>query len=187
MHSWHDVKPSRISPDNFLALIEISKGSKNKYELDKETGHLIVDRVLFTSTHYPQNYGFIPRTFARDYDPLDVLVLCSESILPMAFVECHPIGVLIMYDNGLPDEKIIAVPENDPFYKDFKDIKEIPTHIMDEIKHFFSVYKSLEGKDTDIQEVKGVEVAKQVIRDCIKAYHIEIEPKIIAERKIRGY
>ena len=187
MNPWHDIKSERVTPDSFWALIEISKGSKNKYELDKETGHLIVDRVLFTSTHYPQNYGFIPRTFARDYDPLDVLVLCSESILPMAFVECHPIGVLIMYDNGLPDEKIIAVPENDPFYKDFKDIKEIPTHIMDEIRHFFSVYKALEGKDTDIQEVKGVNEAKQVIRDCIKAYHVEIEPKIIAERKIRGY
>ena len=122
MHCWHDVKPTRITPENFLSLIEISKGSKNKYELDKETGHLILDRVLFTSTIYPQNYGFIPRTFARDYDPLDVLVLCSESILPMSFVRCSPIGVLIMTDNGLPDEKIIAVCNDDPFYKDFKDM-----------------------------------------------------------------
>ena len=92
MHPWHDVKASRVTPDKFLALIEISKASKNKYELDKETGHLILDRVLFTSTHYPQNYGFIPRTYARDYDPLDVLVLCSESIIPMSFVECKPMG-----------------------------------------------------------------------------------------------
>ena len=95
MHCWHDVKPTRITPENFLSLIEISKGSKNKYELDKETGHLILDRVLFTSTIYPQNYGFIPRTFARDYDPLDVLVLCSESILPMSFVRCSPTGKML--------------------------------------------------------------------------------------------
>ena len=119
MHPWHDVRASRVTPDRFLALIEISKASKNKYELDKETGHLILDRVLFTSTHYPQNYGFIPRTYARDYDPLDVLVLCSESIIPMSFVECKPIGVLIMKDNGLFDEKIIAVPLNDPFYSPY--------------------------------------------------------------------
>ena len=156
MHSWHDVRSSRVSPDKFLAMIEISKGSKNKYELDKETGHLILDRVLFTSTHYPQNYGFIPKTYARDYDPLDVLVLCSESIVPMSFVECKPIGVLIMKDNGLFDEKIIAVPLNDPFYSPFNSIDDIPAHIMDEIKHFFSVYKTLEGKDTAVGEIEGV-------------------------------
>ena len=185
MHSWHDVKPNRISPDSFLALIEISKGSKNKYELDKETGHLILDRVLFTSTHYPQNYGFIPRTYARDYDPLDVLVLCSEPILPMAFVECKPIGVLIMTDNGLPDEKIIAVATNDPFYSDYNKIEELPNHVLDEIKHFFSVYKTLEHKPTAIDEIKSVNVAKQIITDCLDAYRTIIEPIIKAERKIK--
>jgi len=187
MHCWHDVKAARVTPDSFLALIEISKGSKNKYELDKETGHLILDRVLFTSTHYPQNYGFIPRTYARDYDPLDVLVLCSEAILPMSLVDCTPIGVLIMVDNGLPDEKIIAVAKNDPFYNQYKDISQIPDHIMDEIKHFFAVYKTLEGKDTAIDEVKDRDAAKQIIADCIKAYHHQIEPKINAERKARGF
>ena len=186
MHVWHDVKSGRITPEKFLALIEISKGSKNKYELDKETGTLILDRVLFTSTHYPQNYGFIPRTFARDYDPLDVLVLCSESIIPMSLVECTPIGVLIMTDNGLFDEKIIAVPTNDPFYKDFKDIHDIPAHIMDEIKHFFAVYKTLEGKDTAIDEVKGRKEACKIIEECIRAYKHQIEPKVIAERNARG-
>ena len=117
MHIWHDVSPERVNRDSFLALIEISKGSKNKYELDKPTGHLILDRVLFTSTHYPQNYGFIPRTYARDFDPLDVLVLCSESILPMSLVNAKPIGVLIMEDNGLPDEKIIAVETPDGIFE----------------------------------------------------------------------
>ena len=187
MHSWHDVKASRVTPQKFLAMIEISKGSKNKYELDKETGHLILDRVLFTSTHYPQNYGFIPRTFADDYDPLDVLVLCSESIIPMSFVECVPIGVLIMVDNGLNDEKIIAVAVNDPFYNCYKDISEVPAHIMDEIKHFFAVYKTLEGKPTSIDVVKGRVDAEKIIEQTLKNYHTQIEPKIIAERKARGY
>ena len=187
MHCWHDVKPDRVKPEEFIALIEISKGSKNKYELDKETGHLILDRVLFTSTIYPQNYGFIPRTFAQDYDPLDVLVLCSESILPMSFVRCTPIGVMIMKDNGLPDEKIIAVCKDDAFYKDYRDINELPKHIMDEIKHFFTVYKSLEGKDTEIGEFFGVDVAKEVIIKSLSAYKADIEPKIKAERNARGY
>ena len=187
MHSWHDVKASRVTPQRFLAMIEISKGSKNKYELDKETGHLILDRVLFTSTHYPQNYGFIPRTYADDYDPLDVLVLCSESIIPMSFVECIPIGVLIMTDNGLNDEKIIAVAKNDPFYNCYKDINEVPAHIMDEIKHFFSVYKTLEGKPTSVDIVKGREEAEKIIEESLKRYHHQIEPRITAERKARGY
>ena len=187
MHSWHDVKASRVTPQKFLAMIEISKGSKNKYELDKETGHLILDRVLFTSTHYPQNYGFIPRTFANDYDPLDVLVLCSESILPMSFVECVPIGVLIMTDNGLNDEKIIAVAVNDPFYNSYKDINEVPQHIMDEIKHFFAVYKMLEGKDTSVDVVKDHQEAERIIEESLARYHHDIEPKVIAERKARGY
>ena len=187
MHSWHDVKASRVTPQRFLAMIEISKGSKNKYELDKETGHLILDRVLFTSTHYPQNYGFIPRTFADDYDPLDVLVLCSESILPMSFVECVPIGVLIMTDNGLNDEKIIAVAANDPFYNCYNDITEVPQHIMDEIKHFFAVYKTLEGKDTSVDVVKDRAEAERIIENSLKSYQSEIAPKIIAERKARGY
>lgn len=177
MHVWHDVKAARISADRFLALIEISKGSKTKYELDKETGHLILDRVLFTSTQYPQNYGFIPKTFASDNDPLDVLVLCSESILPMSFVECKPIGVLIMTDNGFKDEKIIAVPLNDPFYSCFDDIEQIPEHIMDEIKHFFMVYKTLEGKDTEIDEVLDSNEAKKVIAECIDNYLKVIKPQ----------
>ena len=185
MHAWHDVKASRVTPEKFLAMIEISKSSKNKYELDKETGHLILDRVLFTSTHYPQNYGFIPRTYAKDYDPLDVLVLCSEPILPMSFVECKPIGVLIMQDGGLSDEKIIAVPLKDPFYSEYNDISEIPPHIAQEIKHFFTVYKTLEGKSTAVDEVKGADVAKYIIGECLKAYKQLIEPTYLAERNAK--
>jgi inorganic pyrophosphatase len=187
MHAWHDVKANRVTPEKFLALIEISKGSKNKYELDKETGLLMLDRVLFTSTHYPQNYGFIPRTYARDYDPLDVLILCSEDILPNSLVECSPIGVLIMSDNGLFDEKVIAVATNDPFYNQYKDISEIPNHVMEEIKHFFAVYKTLEGKDTYVDEVLGRKEAMKVIQSCLDSYHQEIEPKVANERKTRGF
>ena len=107
---WHDMLPSRIKPEDFIAVIEISKGSKTKYELDKETGALILDRILYTSTHYPANYGLIPRTYADDNDPLDVLVLCSEPLAPLALVRCYPIGVIAMIDNGHMDQKIIAIP-----------------------------------------------------------------------------
>ena len=164
-------------------IIEIPKHSNIKYEYDRVTKQISVDRILYGANIYPQNYGFIPRTYARDYDPLDVLVLCSESIIPMSFVECKPIGVLIMKDNGLYDEKIIAVPLHDPFYSGFENITEIPAHIMEEIKHFFAVYKTLEGKSTAIDEVKDVNVAKEIIADCISAYKTNIEPKYLADRK----
>ena len=113
---WHNINPERIKKDDFLAVIEIRKGGKNKYELDKETGMIILDRVLYTSTHYPANYGFIPRTYADDGDPLDVLVLCQEIIDPLVLVRCYPIGVLKMIDGGKVDEKIIAIPFSDPTY-----------------------------------------------------------------------
>lgn len=171
MNIWHNISPKRIKKDRFYAVIEISKGGKNKYELDKETGMLKLDRVLFTSTHYPANYGFIPRTYASDNDPLDVLVLCSEKIQPMTIVECFPIGVLIMEDNGAKDEKIIAVPVNDPNYNVYKNIDMLPSHRFDEIKHFFEVYKTLEHeKTTSVTEVKPKEVAEEIIQSCIDSY-----------------
>lgn len=170
---WHDISPKRISPDKFMAVIEIPKGVKNKYEMDKETGLLRLDRVLYTSTHYPANYGFIPRTYAADNDPLDVLVLCQESIVPMTLVECYPIGVLKMIDDDQIDEKIIAVPTNDPAYTCFSDISQLPAHTFDEISHFFRVYKSLEGKETVVNEVLGANEAKLIIEKCILAYKEE--------------
>lgn len=176
MNPWHDIKRERVTKDKFWALIEISKGSKNKYELDKETGRLKLDRVLYTSTHYPQNYGFIPLTYSKDYDPLDVLVLCSEEILPMALVECKPIGVLTMTDGGLLDHKIIAVAISDPFYNGYEDISDIPDHVMAEIKHFFQVYKTLEYKDTSVDKFDGKEVAKQVIEEALEDYKKDILP-----------
>ena len=163
MNIWHDIDPSRITRKDFEAVIEISKGSKMKYELDKETGLLKLDRVLHTSTHYPANYGFIPRTFADDNDPLDVLVLCSEKIEPMALVRCYPIGVISMVEGGHADDKIIAIPFGDPTYNTYKDITELPPYIFEEMKHFFQVYKNLEGKETVVNEVQGAEVAREII------------------------
>lgn len=168
---WHDINEERIKPDDFIAVIEISKGSKKKYELDKESGYMILDRILYTSTHYPANYGFIPRTYGDDYDPLDVLVLCSEPIEPNTLVRCYPIGVMKMIDNGLGDEKIIAIPYNDPTYNHHTHIDDLPTHIFHEMRHFFSVYKELENKETAVNEFGGPEEAKSIIEHCIKNYH----------------
>lgn len=167
---WHDISPKRISPEKFMAVIEIPKGVKNKYEMDKETGLLRLDRVLYTSTHYPANYGFIPRTYAADNDPLDVLVLCQESIVSMTLVECYPIGVMKMIDDDQVDEKIIAIPVNDPAYSAYTDIAQLPKHTFDEISHFFRVYKSLEGKETVVNEVLGPDEAKRIIANCIASY-----------------
>ncbi len=170
LNIWHDISPKRIQSDNFIAVIEISKGSKNKYELDKDTGLLSLDRILYTSTHYPASYGFIPRTYAEDGDPLDVLVLCSESILPLTIVQCYPIGAISMLDSGDADEKIIAVPYQDPNYHSYTDISQLPPHVFNEMTHFFTVYKELEGKQTAVSEMKGAEDAKQIIQKAIDTY-----------------
>ena len=170
MNIWHDISPNRITKENFYAVIEIGKGSKMKYELDKKTGFLLLDRVLYTSTHYPANYGFIPRTFADDGDPLDVLVLCTESIVPMTLIQVYPIGVMRMIDGGALDDKIIAVPFSDPSYNHIRSIDELPGHIFDEIMHFFTVYKQLENKQTAVKELYGPQESQKIVQDCILAY-----------------
>ncbi len=175
MNIWHDIKKERIQKDDFVSVIEISKNGRNKYELDKETGMLRLDRVLYTSTHYPANYGFIPRTYADDHDPLDVLVLCNEEIAPLTLVECYPIGVLTMTDNNEHDEKIIAICKQDPFLNCYQDITEVPMQISSEIKHFFEVYKQLEGKQTSVDKMLGREESEEIIEKCIKQYEEKIE------------
>ena len=167
---WHDMDSARINPEDFMVVIEIPKGSKVKYELDKQSGLLKMDRILYTSTHYPANYGFIPRTYADDLDPLDVLVLCSEQIAPLTLIRCYPIGMITMLDNGRNDEKIIAIPFNDPTYNGYTDISELPKHLFDEMTHFFTVYKSLEKKETVVDEVKGRKEALEVIKMTIENY-----------------
>ena len=176
---WHDMNPKRISPSDFMVVVEITKGSKNKYELDKETGLLKLDRILYTSTHYPASYGFIPRTYADDGDPLDALVLCSpldalvlcsEPIIPMTLVRCYPIGAIKMIDNGANDEKIIAIPFDDPTYNSYKDISELPKHLFDEMAHFFTVYKALENKTTAVDEIIGSDKVEDIIKGAIENY-----------------
>ena len=170
MNIWHNISEQRITPEDFVAVIEISKGSKKKYELDKETGMLLLDRILYTSTHYPANYGFIPRTFADDDDPLDVLVLCSEPIEPLALVHCYPIGVISMIDGEQNDDKIIAIPFEDPTYNCYRSIDALPRHIFNEMQHFFQVYKALEHKRAAVDEVQGQKAAVNVIRKAIENY-----------------
>ena len=170
MNIWHDMDPKAITPTDFTAVIEISKGSSCKYELDKFTGLLRLDRVLYTSTHYPANYGFIPRTYGDDNDPLDVLLLCSEEIEPLTLVRAYPIGVISMIDNGRNDEKIIAIPFNDPTYNHYTDIEQLPEHIFDEMKHFFTVYKNLENKDTAVNELGHRDEAIKIINSAIDNY-----------------
>lgn len=170
MNIWHDIDPNVIKPDDFTAVIEISKGSRCKYELDKKSGMLLLDRVLYTATHYPANYGFIPRTYADDGDPLDVLVLCSEQIIPMTLVRVYPIGAMRMIDSGKLDDKIIAVPFSDPTYQGIKSIDELPPHIFDEIMHFFTVYKQLENKQTAVKTLFNYDEAIEIVKNAIKSY-----------------
>lgn len=170
MNIWHDISPKRISPEDFVCVVEIPKGSKKKYELDKETGLIILDRILYTSTHYPANYGFIPRSLGDDGDPLDVLLLCSEPLEPLTLCRAYPIGVISMIDNGRNDEKIIAIPFNDPNYNIYTNIDQLPKHIFDEMRHFFSVYKTLENKETAVNEVSERSIAIKVISDAIDNY-----------------
>ena len=167
---WHDISPKRITPEDFIAVVEIPKGSKKKYELDKETGLIILDRVLHTSTHYPANYGFIPRTYGDDGDPLDVLVLCSEELDPLTLVRCYPVGYISMLDSGKRDEKIIAIPFSDTTYNTFRDLMELPGHIFDEMAHFFTVYKALEGKEAVAGDVNGRSAAVAIIQEAIDHY-----------------
>ena len=170
MNIWHDIDDDRIFPTDFVSVIEISKGSNMKYELDKKTGMLALDRVLFTATYYPMNYGFIPRTLSEDGDPLDVFVLCSETIESGALVKCYPIGIINMTDQSEQDQKIIAIPFGDPVYNMYTDITELPKNIFKELSHFLSVYKQLENKKVEIGSIEGAKAAAQCVKDCIKAY-----------------
>ncbi|MBE5753304.1 MAG: inorganic diphosphatase [Clostridiales bacterium] len=183
MNIWHNISDERITSKNFEALIEIPKGCKAKYELDKETGFLKLDRVLFTSTVYPANYGFIPKTLAEDGDPLDVLVLCGETIYPMTLVNCYPIGVIKMIDNGSLDEKIIAIPFSDPTYNSYYDVHELPKHVFDEMMHFFEVYKALEHKQTTVKEICHRDEAVDIINKCLENYKNEFCKKQIFKGK----
>ncbi len=152
------------------ALIEIPRGSRNKYELDKESGLMRLDRVLYSAVHYPGDYGFIPRTLAEDNDPCDILVLVNEPTFPGCQIDARPIGVLRMLDRGDPDDKILAVPSNDPFYHEYFDIADIPQHYLKEVEHFFAIYKDLEGRRVQTVGWEKSEVAMSLILESIERY-----------------
>jgi len=170
MNIWHNISESRVKKDRFVAVIEIPKGSKKKQELDKETGMLKVDRILHTSMQYPHNYGFIPKTLGDDHDPLDVWVICSESLTELSMIECFPIGVIDMLDNGEGDEKIIAIPFYDPLYSSYTSLDKFPKHMFDELIHFLKVYKQLENKQIEIRGLYGKEKAEEIIQKSIEYY-----------------
>ena len=170
MNIWKDVSAERIKADDFIACIEIQQGDKTKYELDKETGLLIMDRVLYTSTYYPMNYGFIPLTLSEDHDPLDVFVLCSQPMARLSLVRCYPIGVVTMTDRDEQDEKIIAIPFGDPQYNSYDDISKLPKHMFDELQHFLTVYKQLENKKVQVESLGDHEKAKEIIEQSLIRY-----------------
>ena len=175
MNIWKEFNRERIKSDDFVCFIEIEQGGKNKYELDKETSLIILDRVLFTATYYPMNYGFIPRTLSPDNDPLDVFVMCSQPIEKASIVRCYPIGVIKMIDGNEMDQKIIAIPFGDPQNNTYTDISELPKHIFDELIHFLTVYKQLENKPVRIESISGRREAVATVDECIRAFEAEFE------------
>jgi inorganic pyrophosphatase len=170
---WHDIDLPRYVEEVIPAVIEIPTGSKVKYELDKSSGLLVVDRVLFSAVHYPANYGFVPRTYCDDGDPLDILVFCQEIIQPLAIMRAKVIGVMRMRDDKGQDDKLISVHADDPNYADYGDVSEIPVHRLRELKRFFEDYKALEHKKVMVSEPQGRSAALQVLRDAIRLYDRE--------------
>ena len=171
MHPWHDCYvDDTIVETAFPVIIEVPKGSKNKYELDKETGLLRLDRVLYSAVHYPADYGFIPRTFCDDGDPLDVLVLGQEPVYPLTIVEARAIGVMRMRDEKGVDDKIVAISVRDPAYTDYRDKSELPAHVLRMVRRFFEDYKVLEHKQVIVDELLGPEAAIEIINEALNLY-----------------
>jgi inorganic pyrophosphatase len=170
MHPWHDVDPGNGAPVVVKGIIEIPKGSKGKYELDKQSGLLRLDRVLFSSVHYPANYGFIPQTYCDDHDPLDILVICSIDVIPMCIIESKVIGAMEMVDGNERDDKIIAVASNDMSVNYINDISELPPHTLVELRKFFEDYKNLEHKDVIVEQFMNREKAFAIIQEGINLY-----------------
>ena len=170
LHPWHDIPAGPHPPDMVTAIIEIPAKSRNKYELDKKTGALRLDRVLYSAVHYPGDYGFIPRTLHEDNDPLDILVRINEPTFPGCQIDVRPVGVLRMLDRGEPDDKILSVPCHDPYHQEYFDIADMPGHYLKEIEHFFHIYKDLEGKRVEILGWEKSDVAMGLVLESMKRY-----------------
>lgn len=171
---WHQVSPGSDLPHTVTAIIEIPKGSKAKYEVDKESGLLKLDRVLFSSVMYPANYGFIPQTYCDDMDPLDILVICSLELVPMCLVDAKVIGVMHMVDNDEQDDKIIAVAANDMSVNYINDISDLPPHTEMEIIRFFKDYKKLQNGTVVVEQFLGRDEAYRIINESIELYNTKI-------------
>lgn len=169
-HAWHDVTPGEHLPLEFTAVIEIPMGSSVKYELDKETGMLRLDRILYSAVYYPANYGFIPQTLAEDDDPLDVLVLSQEAVAPLTLVSARAIGLMTMIDGGKKDHKVLAVAVNDPEYNGFREAAELPAHRLSMLRRFFQDYKTLEGKAVEVDDMEASAASRPVIEDALSRY-----------------
>jgi inorganic pyrophosphatase len=176
-HPWHDVPIGESAPEEFNAIVEIPKGSKVKYELDKETGMLLVDRVLYSSVVYPANYGFIPRTLGDDDDPLDMLIMMQEPVQPLSILRVKPIGMMPMVDDGENDEKIICVHLEDPAYNSYQHYEELPEHVTQELQRFFRDYKTLENKEVTVGKMSGPEEARETLRNAMDLY----EKKVVGD------
>lgn len=170
INPWHNVPIGKEQPEIVQAIIEIPKGSKAKYELDKETGMLRLDRVLFSSVNYPENYGFIPQTLGEDHDPLDILVLSQIEVQPLCIIEAKVIGVMRMIDNDEADDKIIAVAKNDMSVNHINDVSELPEHFILQLQNFFEDYKKLEKKKVKVEEFQNAEIAKKILTQAIVDY-----------------
>ena len=175
LHAWHDVSPGNDLPRDFQAVIEIPLGSNVKYELDKLTGLLKVDRIIHSAVFYPANYGFIPQTYAEDNDPLDVLVLCQEPVQPLSLIKARAIGLMTMIDSGASDDKIISVATNDPEFNTYVEAKELPAHRLLVLKRFFQDYKQLEGKQVQVEDIRPAYAAANVIEKALARYQLERE------------
>src|SRR5262245_59286037 len=185
MHAWHDVSPGTELPRDFQSVIEIPLGSNVKYELDKPSGLLKVDRIIHSAVFYPANYGFIPQTYAEDNDPLDVLVLCQEAVQPLALIKARAIGLMTMIDSGASDDKVIAVATNDPEFGSYGDVRDLPPHRLLVLKRFVSDYKQLEGKKVEVEEIRPAYAAVTVIERALARYQQE-KDKLTGKLAARG-
>ena len=169
-HAWHDVAPGEQVPVVFTSVIEIPMGSSVKYELDKDTGLLKLDRILYSAVYYPANYGFIPQTLAEDDDPIDVLVLCQETVVPLTIIHARAIGLMTMIDSGKKDHKIIAIATEDPEFNPYREAAEMPPHRLLMLRRFFQDYKQLEGKSVEVDEIQPATEAYPIIEDALHRY-----------------
>ncbi len=178
IHPWHDITPGENIPQEFLSVIEIPSGSSVKYELDKQSGLIKLDRVLYSAVYYPANYGFIPQTLAEDDDPLDVLVLCQETVVPLTIIHTRTIGLMTMIDAGKKDHKIIGVATQDPEFTAFREASEMPPHRLMMLRRFFQDYKQLEGKAVEVDEIQPAAKAYPIMEDALRRY---------SEQRRRGF